>query len=51
VEWQVLERMAGTGAPASDAGHEISSGCDALQGAPGDDHRQVAAMGSTNDIY
>lgn len=43
--------MAGTGAPESSAGHDISSGCDALQGAPGDDRRQVADIGSTNDFY
>jgi hypothetical protein len=26
-------------------------GCDALQGAPGEDRRQVADIGSTNDIH
>jgi len=43
--------MAGTGAPASSAGHDINRDCDALQGAPGDDRRQVADIGSTNDFY
>ena len=31
--------------------HDISSGRDALQGAPGDDRRQVADIGSTNDFH
>ena len=31
--------------------HDISSGCDALLGAPGDDRRQVADMVSTNDFH
>ena len=31
--------------------HDISMGCDALQGAPGEDRRQVADIGSTNDIH
>jgi hypothetical protein len=31
--------------------HDISMGCDALQGAPGEDCRQVADLGSTNDIH
>jgi len=43
--------MARTGAPASGAGHDINRDCEALQGAPGDDHRQVADIGSTNDFY
>ena len=51
LEWQGLEGMAGTGAPASGAEHDISSGCDALQGAPGDGRRRVADRGSTDDFY
>ena len=31
--------------------HDISSGRDALQGAPGEDRRQVADIGSTNDFH
>lgn len=31
--------------------HDISKGCDALQGAPGEGRRQVADIGATNDIH
>lgn len=34
MEWQVLEGMAGTSAPASGAGHDISSSCDTLRERP-----------------
>ena len=47
----IRDGMAGTGARALGAVHDISSGRDALQGAPGDEHRQVAGIGSTNNFY